>query len=354
MAKRHLYLQWDSVDLCNLRCEQCYHELEGNYSHKQSKHLMTLEEAFSMIDDLNETSERWNMIPDFAISGGEPLMRKDLFNILDYTLNKNLSTMLLSNGTLINSNVASELKKRNIRRVQISIDGDKETHNKIRKMAFAYDRAIEGIYNCSKEKIPVTVAMTLMKSNLNEFEEVIKGAIKGGADRVGFKTYVPDSSLGSDDPNFVNAEEFYSAALNAKKLKEKYSSQIEVLTSDVLFQIMEEDYPIIDLAKKENKFLSGCSAGYREISVLSDGTVYPCRRLPIPIGNIKEGLVKIFLDNPIMQELRDMEKIKRNCDCDKVVHCRGCRAVAYAVTGDYLAKDPMCYKHLFEKDKNLK
>jgi len=338
--------------LCNLRCEQCYHELEGNFFHKQNKNLMSLKEVFSMAEDLKLTSERWDMIPDFAISGGEPLMRKDLFSILDYTLKENIPTRLLSNGTLITRDIAKKLKEKSIRAVQISIDGEKEVHNKIRKMPFAYDKAIKGIYNCSQEKIPVTVAMTLMNGNKDTFEEVIKSAISAGAARVGFKTYVPNPSLGIKDPNFVNAGDFYKSALEAKELKTKYKSQIEVLTSDVLFQVMKEDNPFIEIAKKENKFLSGCSAGYRAISVLSDGTVYPCRRLPIPIGNIKEGLVKIFLENPIMQEFRDMEKIKTNCSCDKVVHCRGCRAVAFAVTGDYMAPDPMCYKHLIQNDKH--
>ena len=178
MAKRHLYLQWDSTDLCNLRCEQCYHELEGNFSHKQNKSAMNLEEVFSMTDDLKSTAERWDMIPDFAISGGEPLMRKDLFPILDYTLENNISTRLLSNGTLITKEVAKKLKEKEIRAVQISIDGEREVHNKIRKMPFAYDKAIEGISNCYSEKIPVTVAMTLMKSNKDQFENIIKSAIR--------------------------------------------------------------------------------------------------------------------------------------------------------------------------------
>lgn len=351
MIKRHLCLQWDSTDLCNLRCDQCYHELEGNFLHKQNKPLMNLEEIFRMVDNLKLTANRWNMIPDFAISGGEPIMRKELFSILDYTLENHVNTRLLSNGTLISKGIAKKLKEKEIQAVQVSIDGERETHNKIRKMPFAYDKAIEGISNCSQEKIPVTVAMTLMQSNKEQFEEIIKVAISAGAKRVGFKTYVPNSSLGLNDPNFVNAAEFYEVALKTKELKVKYQSKIEVLTSDVLFQVMEEDNPLIKIAKKENKFLSGCSVGYRAISVLSDGTVYPCRRLPIPIGNIKEGLVKLFLENHIMQEFRNMEKIKTNCACDKVVHCRGCRAIAFAVTGDYLAKDPMCYKHLIENDK---
>ena len=87
------------------------------------------------------------------------------------------------------------------------------------------------------------------------------------------------------------------------------------------------------------------------LSVLSDGTVYPCRRLPIPIGNIKEGIGNLIINSAVMQELRDLNKMRRNTLCDKVAYCRGCRAVAYAVTGDYMAKDPMCFKYLL-REKN--
>jgi radical SAM protein with 4Fe4S-binding SPASM domain len=77
--------------------------------------------------------------------------------------------------------------------------------------------------------------------------------------------------------------------------------------------------------------------------VLSDGTVYPCRRLPIPIGNIKEGIENIYFENQVMKDLRDFNKLECG-SCSRVGFCRGCRAVAYAMTGDYLAKDPNCFK----------
>ena len=97
----------------------------------------------------------------------------------------------------------------------------------------------------------------------------------------------------------------------------------------------------------------GCGTGYSGISVLSDGTVYPCRRLPINIGNIKEGIAKLMTEKRIMYNLRNLDQMRKNTDCDYVSFCRGCRAIAYAVTGDYMAKDPMCFRNLV-KPKDLK
>jgi radical SAM protein with 4Fe4S-binding SPASM domain len=312
---------------------------------------MNLEEVKIMLKDLKDTSERWDMIPRISISGGEPLKRTDLLEILNYAYENKIITALLTNGTLLTPKKAKEVYDAGVRRLQISIDGKKETHNRIRARPFAYDKALEGIVNASTLGIDVTVSMTLMQSNKEEFENVIQSAIKTGAKKVGFKTYVPDKKLGANDPEYVDAEGAFFAFKNTGKLIEKYSDQITVLTSDVLWQIVEPSSSAKEVAINENKYLTGCSAGYRALSVLSNGTVYPCRRLPIPMGNIKEGIANLILDNEVMQELRNLNKMKINASCDKVSHCRGCRAVAYAVTGNFMAKDPMCFKHFLGSQK---
>jgi len=341
MAKRQLYLQWDSTNNCNLECLHCYHPV-----HTKDKDQMSLAEVKEMLDDLKDTSERWSMIPRISISGGEPLMRDNLLEILDYANKNEIITALLTNGTLLTSAKAKAIYDTGVRRLQISLDGKKETHNNIRNKSFAYDKALEGIINASKAGIDVTVSMTLMQSNREDFEDVIKAAIRNGAKKVGFKTYVPDKKLGANDPEYMDAKDALSVFEDTGKLIEKYSDKITILTSDVLWEIVKQDNPAKEIARQQNKYLTGCSAGYRALSVLSDGTVYPCRRLPIPIGNIKEGIVNLIINSEVMQELRDLDKMKKNTLCDKVSHCRGCRAVAYAVTGDYMAKDPMCFKHL--------
>ncbi|GAG63398.1 unnamed protein product [marine sediment metagenome] len=102
VAKKQIFIQWDSTNDCNLRCHHCYHNEEGQKNHIQGKNsLMNLDEVKSMIDDLVDTTQRWDMVSRFHISGGEPLMRKDLLNILDYTQQNGVPTRLLTNGTII-------------------------------------------------------------------------------------------------------------------------------------------------------------------------------------------------------------------------------------------------------------
>jgi len=313
---------------------------------------MTFEEVKNMIDDLEHTSKRWGMIPRIQISGGEPMLRQDLMKILDYTKKLSMETRILSNGTLITPEKAKELYKRGIRRLQISIDGNRQTHNKIRRKNYAYDKAMEGISNCSKAGIRVTISMTLMQSNKGEIEEVIVNSIKAGAGLVGFSSYVPDSKLGLRDLEFIGAEETYNLFKKITELRKKYAGKIEVLEDEVLWHLIHEDTKLKQGARRTGKFLGGCAAGFLGVSVLSDGTIYPCRRLPIPIGNIKEiKLVDLMVNNEVLKNLRDFDKFKEKGCCEDVNYCKGCRAIAYAVTGDYMAKDPMCFKQYVKSEE---
>ncbi len=305
---------------------------------------MTFNEVAAMIDDLDQTAKHWEFTPRFQISGGEPMKRHDLIEILSYTQSLNMETRLLTNGTLISEAKARELHEKGIKRLQISLDGSQERHNKIRGGGFAYSLALEGIRNCARAGINVTVSMTAMQSNKLEFEDVVNASISSGAKYVGFQSYVPNSQFGLQDPEFMGPKETYELFQVARRLSNKYKGQITILQTEVLWQLMQWDTQTKQSARESGKFLSGCGAGFSGLSVLSDGTVYPCRRLPISIGHISEGIKKLMTENDVLKNLRNLERIKQNGCCDAVNYCRGCRAVAYAVTGDYMAPDPMCFK----------
>jgi AdoMet-dependent heme synthase len=346
MVKRELYLQWDSTEACQLNCIHCYHAHESNETHLPNDNEMGFLEVITMLDDLGDTANKWGMIPKLRISGGEPLLRDRLFDILDYVNEKDIPCGLLTNGLLISKKIARDLKKRGVDRIQVSLDGKKERHNIIRRNPLAYDGALEGIRNAAREGIEVTASMTALKSNYHEFEDVIINSIGAGAKRVGFQSYVPNSKMGIFDPEYLGPRETLDLFRRTEIFVKKYSSEIHVLRSEVLWQIMQRDNVLKQESRDAMKYLGGCSAGYFALSVLSDGEVYPCRRLPISIGNIGEGIVNLITKNKVMEKLRDLKQMGENACCENVTHCRGCRAVAYATTGDYMARDPMCFKDL--------
>jgi len=349
--QRDLILQWDSTDQCNLKCRHCYHKYSDNkFSGLDSS--MSFLEVKSMLDDMNNLATQWSLNPRFQVSGGEALLRKDIYSIIEYATSNGIVTRVLTNGTLLDIESAKKLASLNLDGIQISIDGSEEKHDFIRNCQGAYKRSMAGIKNARSYGIDVTVSMTAMKSNSGDLEDVIKNSISSGANFLGFQSYVPNPKQGANDEEYLGPEETYHLFLETERLKEKYGDKISILQGEVLWNLRMRDDDLKKKSREEMKFLGGCSAGYFSLSVLSNGDVYPCRRLPIKIGNIKEGIKKLILEPEVMQNLRNLNQLKKNSDCDMVTHCRGCRAVAYAITGDYMAKDPMCFKHFMMEKQN--
>ncbi|MFH0711767.1 MAG: radical SAM protein [archaeon] len=345
MIKKHrnkdrgFYIQWDSTNDCNLSCSHCYHNFGKIKDKSKQSKTMTLEEIVYMLDDLNQTCDRWNFNPIFNISGGECLLRPDLFKIINYSISRGIETRLMTNGTLLDIEKANELKRLGVLSVQISIDGDKETHNRVRGRNWAYNKAMEGIGNCYIAGLHVTVSTTLMKQNASQIKFVVTEAIKNRASGVGFQTLVPNPLLGANDPEFLNCFEIKKAYEEIDKLREIYKGKIQVYTSEILWHLFRNK------TNTQSSYQGGCSAGFGGLSVLADGTVYACRRLPISVGHITEGIINLVTKKPLMKELRDNRK-KQRTYCSDAPYCGGCRAIAYATTGDYLNKDPTCFKHL--------
>ena len=233
-----------------------------------------------------------------------------------------------------------------MKRLQISIDGDKRRHNYIRQRPYAFDRAMQGIANSRDAGLGVTISFTAMQSNKDFIEQAIRDSIEAGADVFGIQSYVPIKKLGVNDPEFIDARGLYEIYKKQRELDKKYGDKIKLLETEVLWHLMHCDDPLKKSSRETGKFLGGCGAGYSGVSVLSNGRVYPCRRLPIDIGHISEGLVKLMTEKKIMHDLRNLRQMEENTGCGYVTHCKGCRAIAYATTGDYMTKDPMCFREL--------
>lgn len=339
---KNFFIQWDSTNSCNLRCKHCYH----NWNEDKEKE-MSNEEFKYMADDLVKFSNKWGFSPSIHFSGGEPLLREDLFDLLNYCNNNYITTRILTNGTLINKEVAKKLKDSNVAGVQISIDGDKKTHDSIRGREDSYELAMNGIRNASQEGLIVNISTTLMQSNKEQLEDVIINSYKAGAKKIGFQSLVPHSI---EDNEFIDNHEILELYTKIDKLSQQYNNKIKILKTEVLWNILNVEDNFKEKARKLKKFSGGCGAGFVGLSVLSDGTVYPCRRLPIDIGNIKEGVEKIFVYSKVMDDLRNFDKIQKCNKCESVSYCRGCRAIAYAVHKNYTAEDPMCFKDLLKNE----
>jgi len=298
---------------CNLSCNYCY-----RYGNKGSD----LDKPMLLLDQLSEIKPHF-----ITISGGEPLLLKNIFSLCNKLRDVCEQLYLTTNGTLVKNFLRSEYDI--FDDVQISLDGNKELHEKIRgkgtfKKAVGAARYLNGI-------VPVSFLCTINSANLNCIGDVIQIARKVNAvPKIGRMC-----GFGTGNP-----EPLGEPILLKNVLEE--AANCSVLNDDPLNFWFDKQKRS---AKQSNKIVGGCTAGIAGVAISPELDVYPCVKLRIPAGNLKEQSLKdIWLNSPLFATLRDWHNLKGHCpSCEYVSICRGCRADAWARTGDYLAPDPLCW-----------
>jgi radical SAM protein with 4Fe4S-binding SPASM domain len=337
------FVQWHLTERCNLRCTHCYQT--GGKTEE-----LTLAEIQDVLDEIIDMLDAWSdtyqleFSPSLNITGGEPFLRKDLFEILSEMCSAGFAIYLLTNGTLIDTGEAEHLAGLGVKGVQVSIEGPEEIHDSIRGEG-SFAASCRGVTNLLKVGLKVTLNATLSEINAEKFRDMVEIATSLGAQRLGFSRLVPSGrGLG-----LVNR------MIDRQRVREIYES-IFALSSDVL-EIVTGD-PVASqmrigpgVGDCGSIATGGCAAGISGLTLLPDGTVTPCRRLAIPLGNVREdSLREIWANSEILEQIRDRSKYKGQCGiCSRWAICRGCRAIAYAHSlvqggaGDFLAEDPQCF-----------
>ncbi|MEO5359340.1 MAG: radical SAM protein [Nitrospirota bacterium] len=306
---------------------------------EEDKSPLGREALISIIEKYDEFLKRMGLRGRIHFTGGEPLICGDLFILLDEARKKNMPTRMLSNGTLLTRDTARALKDSGCKIVQISLDGDRQTHNAIRG-EFAYEKAMEGARILKKEGISVTIMMTLSVVNHNMLKPVYDEALAGAAvDRFSFSRLVPIGRGASYRGDTLSKTQLKGLFKVGRQLKSDH--RMEMPMRDPLWG------PYLNsrsLSKCNPRLLSGCSIGYNGICVDTDGSVYPCRRLPLLLGNIMTDDFWKLWNDEILNLLRNRDALKGKCrKCHYRWQCGGCRAVAYAIHGDYMEEDPQCF-----------
>lgn len=331
--RKPFYFQWHFTENCNLRCTHCYQEDYQALDLSEDK-------IFSIARILNNSLAKWKKFGRISLTGGEPFLREDLlYKLLEFFDNSEQVYWvgILTNGTLIDDQNASRLSQfQKLREVQISIDGAQpETHDAIRGNG-NFAKAVKAIKILKRHSLNVSIMFTLHKQNSDEALSVINLAEELNIDALTIERIVP-INVGDIAKFYMSSGELkpvYQNIYSAKKRVESRSS-LKIRVSRPLWVLTDET-------------LGGfCPAGFSSLAILNDGTVLPCRRLEIPIGNIlEEGLYKIWYTSDVLWNLRNKRKLNDNCgNCNYLHRCGGCRAIAYHITGDYMADDPQCWKH---------
>jgi radical SAM protein with 4Fe4S-binding SPASM domain len=338
---------WEVTSACNLKCIHCH-----AVSDKARPDELSTDEGKKLIDMLAENSEFRTLI----YTGGEPLVRPDIFELLRHSQRAGLANIIATNGTLIDEEMAFKLKEHGVVCNAISIDAaNPEIHDFIRNKSGAFDLVFHAIEATKKAGILLQINTTAMEYNMPHLPELIDFTDNCGA---GIMLMYQLVAVG-------RGEKIEKATL--KKTANKYLSELIAQKQKIAKTIIEpvagpqywpyllEKGGIRDglMLKLAGKVFHGCAAGRGFVYIKANGDVWPCPFVEASGGNIREmSFDKIYYESEIFQNLRRREeKLKGLCgECNYKIVCGGCRGRAHAYSGDYLAEDPRCY--LREKTKN--
>ncbi len=324
-------IAWEITNNCNLFCAHC----RASASSSPGKDELSTKECLRVIDDILKVDK-----PTLILSGGEPLMRQDVFQIAKYATSQGLKVVLGTNGTLITDEIAARLKEIPISRVGVSLDFPiAELQDNFRGKAGAFEAAISGIKAAQKSGIEVQINSTITKLNAPYLDSLLHLALKLGV--VAFHPFmlVPVG----------RGKGLKSIELTAKEseriLNWFYNRQIE-LGSKISFKpTCAPHYGRI--ARQRSRNLAspkGCLAGKSFCFISHQGKIQGCGYLEVEAGNVRDkDFSQIWTNSPLFLELRNLSNIKGKCRaCEYKKVCGGCRARAFEVTGDYLEAEPNC------------
>ena len=378
---------WEVTKGCNLRCIHC----RATATELMSPQDLPTAKALDIIDQIAKFGN-----PILVLSGGEPLYRPDIFELAEYGTGLGLRVALATNGTLVTKDIAERIKHAGIKRVSISLDGsDAATHDSFRGIPGAFDAAVYGMRNLQDLGVSVQINTTIARHNAHQLPQVLELARRLGADALHTFLLVP-VGCGVD----IAAEQMVAPDEYERMLNWFYDQS---LTGDIelkatcaphYFRVSRQrraadrragkpvppapvaHHPPGHIGATEmtmpgstgislkpgggapvghsghpgghpsdmNAMTKGCLAGTGVCFISHEGEVFPCGYLPAIAGDLrKQSFGDIWTNSVVFGQLRDDDNLKGKCGCCEFRHvCMGCRARAFAASGDFLAEEPFC------------
>jgi radical SAM protein with 4Fe4S-binding SPASM domain len=336
------FIQWHLTERCNLRCRHCYQD-------RQVPPEMSPGELFREIDGAAGMFEAWEseqnvrVVPSIHFTGGEPLLYPGFLDAVRYARESGFGVAVMTNGCLVTDDDARRFRDSGVFEVQVSLEGPEALHDAIRGRG-SFKAALKGVERLRRAGNKVSANVTLSRLNSPFVGETVKIARDSGFAGIGFSRLVPCGSGENMLAHLLSPEETRRIYENIHSLD---GPDFEVVSGDPLAVTLKEG---VQPAGCELT-LSGCSAGFSGVTICCDGTVMPCRRIGLSVGNLKrQSLRHIWANSKTLWRLRNRASYKGRCgECALWPSCRGCRAVAYAYSrargdADLFADDPQCWR----------
>ncbi|GJQ58299.1 MAG: radical SAM protein [Candidatus Scalindua sp. AMX11] len=349
-------ISWNLTKSCNLACSHCYLPTNNHIQHhtvveqpdllktstascgpQDNGQELSTESAIQVIDDIADINPNLILI----LTGGEPLLRNDIYHLSRHASGKGMMVLLGTNACLIDTRVAKKLKENGFSGIGISLDSlDPDIHDSIRGVKGSWQQAIDGIDACQKEGLEVQIQTTVFKRNYDEIAKLVAFANEKGV-KVFNLFFLVCTGRGQDLTD-ISPEQYENALQQIYQLHTLYEGQMLVSAKCAPHyrRIAYEMNPESALLKY---YSGGCPAGTNYVRISPEGNVTPCPYMDTSCGSLKEKSFREIWDtSTTLEELRDANLKGRCGECEFVSICKGCRARALATTGDQMAEDAWC------------
>lgn len=319
---------WELTRNCNLNCLHCRARSDSGPHENE----LSLQECRKVIDDLVSFSS-----PTVILTGGEPLLRPDVFQIIEYGRSRGLRMVIAINGTMVNQNNALRLKGSGILRASMSLDGkDPSSHDGFRRVEGSFQSVMKAASILGNVDLPFQINTTVTRLNRTQLHDIYSLVREIGAVAWHVFLLVP---VGRGEG--LKGEEL-NAAMYEEVLEWLYSVEKEGLL-EIKVTCAPHYYRIVK-QKGDTPKSTGCLAGKSFLFISNQGIAQPCGYLEAPAGDVrKEGVERVWNDSPVFRAIRDLRGYKGKCgSCSFLKICGGCRARALQLRGDMLGEEPYC------------
>ncbi len=340
--------QWQLLDDCDQRCKHCY-IFHGNNGIPLTR--MSWEEINRTLENCLDFCRTFNRLPEFYITGGDPILHKDFWHLLEKLHELSIPFTIMGNPFHHTKENCARMHGLGCKKYQMSLDGLEKTHDWFRK---------QGSFKTTLEKIPLinaagmhsVIMSTVSSKNIAEIPELIDICAEHNVDIFAFSRYCPTQG---DTTNGITPLEYRDFLLKCDEKFEHYNNlyfegkgRLWCNKKDHLWTLLDYEKGRFKIPENAEKGMiySGCNCGNCHLTILPSGDVYACRRVAhSKVGNaFTDRLSDLWLNQ--MENYRDYGKFEKCSKCELLPYCRGCPAVAYGTHGSFYAEDPQCWKEV--------
>ena len=332
---------WEVTRSCNLACRHC--RAEAHLEPYPGE--LNTEEALALIDTFPRVGK-----PIIIFTGGEPLLRPDIFTLVEHAVSLGLKSVMAPNGTLVDLKAATQIKKSGISRCSISIDGPSSVfHDEFRGVPGAFAGALRGIENLKAAGVEFQINTTVTRKNLGMFKDIFKLAEELGAAAWHIFLLVPTGRAADMEDEIISAAEYEEVLNWFYDFRKTTSMHLKATCAPHYYRIMrqrarEEGMSVTTETFGMDAVSRGCLGGTGFCFISHTGQVQPCGYLDIDCGQIKETpFPEIWRNSKQFSQFRDKGAYLGKCGiCEYHRVCGGCRARAHTMSGNYMAPEPLC------------